>query len=80
MGIKEGEGGDGGSLYGKGVERGGEEGKRKRNGDISTGTKVPSVDFLLPGTKLQRNEKSRYHNDLCSCRSYYMEINMFYIS
>ena len=26
----------------------------------STGTKVPSVDFSLPGTEMQRNEKSRY--------------------
>jgi len=24
------------------------------------GTKVSSVDFSLPGTKVQRNEKSRY--------------------
>ena len=27
--------------------------------ESSTGTKVPSVDFSLPGTKVQRNEKSR---------------------
>jgi len=26
--------------------------------ESSTGTKVPSVDFSLPGTKVQRNEKS----------------------
>jgi len=26
----------------------------------STGANVPSVDFSLPGTKVQRNEKSRY--------------------
>ena len=34
-GIKEGEGGDGGPLRGMQVERGGEEGKRRRNGDVS---------------------------------------------
>jgi len=28
--------------------------------DDSTGAKVLSMDFSLPGTKLQRNEKSRY--------------------
>ena len=28
--------------------------------ESSTGTKVPSVDFSFPGTKVQRNEKSRY--------------------
>jgi len=28
--------------------------------DSSTGTKIPFVDFSLPGTKVQRNEKSRY--------------------
>jgi len=26
--------------------------------EISTGTKVPSVELALPGTKVQRNEKS----------------------
>jgi len=33
-GIKDGEGGDMGPLCGKGVERGGEEGKQRRNGDV----------------------------------------------
>jgi len=28
--------------------------------ESSTGTKVASVDFSLPGTKVQSNEKSRY--------------------
>ena len=28
--------------------------------EAATGTKVPSVDFSLPGTKVHRNEKSRY--------------------
>ena len=33
----------------------------------STGAKVLSVDFLLPGTKVQRNEKARYQlSDHCS--------------
>jgi len=35
--------------------------------ESSMGTKVPSVDLSLPGTKVQRNEKSRYivyHNIL----------------
>jgi len=29
--------------------------------ESSTGAKVLSVDFLLPGSKVQGNEKSRYH-------------------
>jgi len=31
--------------------------------ESSTGAKVLSVDFLLPATKVQRNEKSRYRGD-----------------
>ena len=34
--------------------------------ESSTGTKVPSVDFLLPWTKVQRNEKSEIRISLCA--------------
>jgi len=32
--------------------------------ESSTGAKVLSMDFLLPGTKVQRNKKARYREDL----------------
>jgi len=35
IGGKEGDGGEGGLLHGKGVERGGEEGKGRRNGELT---------------------------------------------
>ena len=48
------------SLHGSECSR-----ERKFHGnESSTGTKVPSVDFSLPGTNVQRNEKSRYQQEL----------------
>ena len=40
--------------------------------DSSMGAKVLSMDFLLPGTKVQRNEKARYRHNIvrikgCRC-------------
>jgi len=35
-----------------------ERGAKVPRSECSTGAKVPSVDFLLPGAKVQRNEKS----------------------
>ena len=44
--------------------------------ESSTETKVPSVDFSLPGTKVQRNEKSRYpKNGHCSECQYVFLLN-----
>jgi len=36
------------------------EGANVPRNESSTGAKVLSVDFSLPGTKVQRNEKARY--------------------
>jgi len=36
----------------------------------STGAKVLSMDFSLPGTKVQRNEKARYHVDNADTTNY----------
>jgi len=43
--------------------------------ESSTGTKVPSVDLSLPGTKVQRNKKSRYPNCSAGSSDQYWNVN-----